>query len=117
VKRGGPIQRHHRMRAHGKGWFRARRNDPFRKWIATFPCVVDGCDAPTMCCHIERKGQGGYDVGNTFPGCYQHHIIEQHGAGGIPAFEKKHGLDLRQIAAGYAEAWTQHLDRADVLPF
>lgn len=63
------------------------------------------CDGPSECCHVRGKRMWG-DIGNCFPCCTYHHIEEQH-RHGILTFQQIHGLDLRQIAAAYGEAWEQ----------
>jgi len=106
LRRGTQPLRRTRLRAKGGSLFPHRRNPAYRAWIRTFPCVVPGCEGAAEPCHVIRKSQGGDDVGNLYPGCRRHHD-EQHEHGTLGPFERKYGLDLAQIAAGYGEGWAQ----------
>jgi len=87
-------------------------DEAFRRWIATHPCVVEGCENVSVCCHFRNKRMWG-DVGNCWPGCHDHHH-EQH-QHGIKTFQAKYQLDLDLVSAVYGEAWIQRL--ADNPPF
>jgi hypothetical protein len=93
------------LRAKGGSLFPHRRDRAHQAWIRTFPCVVPGCPHPAQCCHVKTQGSGGGDVGNCYPACAWHHVVEQHGLGGIPAFEHQYGLNLRTIAANLGERY------------
>ena len=81
-------------------------DEAFRRWIATHPCVVPGCENPAECCHRRNRRMWG-DVGNCFPGCHYHHREVQH-RHGIKTFQARYNLhDLDLICAGYGEAWAQ----------
>ena len=88
----------------------------YRAFIRTQPCILGGpwrarlaCDARgrflehrcvgrIQACHVKSRGAGGKDVGNLYPGCALAHD-EQHRIG-IPAFQKRWGINLAKIAAG-----------------
>lgn len=68
-------------------------------------CLVrePGHRSPHLCwgdvqlCHLTSRGAGGYDQANIVPMCAGAHD-EQHRIG-IPAFQKRHGINLRAEAA------------------
>jgi hypothetical protein len=55
------------------------------------------CWGDVQLCHLTSRGAGGYDQANIVPMCAGAHD-EQHRIG-IPAFEKRHGINLRAEAA------------------
>jgi len=85
-----------------------------RDFIRAQPCILSGrmgkafgpdsywftaihhCFAAVRACHVKSRGAGGKDVGNMYPGCDSAHD-EQHRIG-IPAFEKRWGVNLKEIA-------------------
>lgn len=55
------------------------------------------CWGEVQLCHLTSRGAGGYDQANIVPMCAGAHD-EQHRLG-IPAFQKRHGINLRAEAA------------------
>jgi hypothetical protein len=100
--------------------FPKRRNPEYCAWIREQPCILSGRKRaeipgelighawhPTFCgfiggpvqvCHVKTRGAGGNDLGNVLPMCAGAHD-EQHCIG-IPAFQKRWGINLAKIAAG-----------------
>lgn len=88
------------------GCSRGVRNCPaHRAWVRRHHCSVQGCERlPIECAHVRR----GTDGGTSFKPsdkwvvslCSEHHR-EQH-AIGESAFEKRHGICLRELATLFA---------------
>lgn len=73
-----------------------------RAWIRGFACSVPNCQGgPIECAHVRRGTDGGIGIKPsdrwTIPLCAAHHR-EQHQIG-EGAFEKRHGIDMKKIAA------------------
>ena len=96
---------------------RAPKNEPYRAFIRTLPCVLwvrDPCECggflrvsskryATEACHLKSRGAGGGDEpGQLWPGCQKHHQ-ESHTLG-RKSFERKYAISLTAIAA---ELWEQ----------
>jgi hypothetical protein len=96
--------------------FPKRRDPAYLDWIHTLPCAIVGAPKwetgalyprPTSWCypaigvdaaHVKTRATGGADRQNLVPLCRRHHE-EQHRIG-IPAFQKRWGINLAKIAAG-----------------
>ena len=84
----------------------ARRKDPakrawakHRDWtywnhIKTLPCTICG-RWPVDPAHLKKRSRGSDDRKNLVPLCREHHDEQE---GKIPAFEKRHGVDLTAVA-------------------
>ncbi len=117
LKRGKPMKRSGRIKARGKSRFPKRRDPAFIAWIRGQHCCVPvgkywWPDRPTGIvepAHVQTRGAGGLDKGNTVPMCQQHHA-EQHTLG-IQTFQKKYGIDLKREAADYARRYLEETGR------
>ncbi len=73
--------------------------------LRLLPCCVPGCDSFQSIVHHERRGTGGGTALKP-PGtsavnlCQRHHVIGH--AIGWETFEKRFGVDLREVARGQA---------------
>ena len=73
--------------------------------LRMLPCCVPGCDSFQSIVHHERRGTGGGTALKPAPWagvnlCQSHHLIGH--AIGWATFEKRFGVDLREIARGEA---------------
>lgn len=76
-----------------------------RAWVRRHHCSVPGCTTlPIECAHVRSGTDGGIALKPsdkwTISLCHQHHA-EQHQIGEA-AFEKRHGIDIVQIAEHFA---------------
>ena len=76
-----------------------------RAWVRRHHCCVPGCTKlPIDCAHIHTDTDGGMALKPsdrwTISLC-RHHHIEQHQIGEA-AFEKRHGIDMRELAIEFA---------------
>jgi hypothetical protein len=85
---------------------RSSRNDYYRAWIMTLPCMLRGrhkCIGHTEPCHVKTQGAGGEDVGNIVPLCRLGHH-EQHTIG-ITSFQEKYHFNLLVEAQQLGARW------------
>ena len=76
-----------------------------RAWVRRHHCSVPGCERlPIECAHVRRGTDGGTGMKPsdrwTISLCREHHA-EQHQIG-EQAFEKCYGIDLVELAHGFA---------------
>lgn len=80
-----------------------------RKFIRSLQCCIAICRSDSMglrteCAHVRHETDGGAGLRPsdwwTLPLCFFHHA-EQH-AIGEPAFEKRYGINMKDIALGPA---------------
>lgn len=86
-----------------------------RAWVRRHHCCVPGCLArPIECAHVRRDTDGGIALKPsdrwTISLCRDHHG-EQHRVGEA-TFEKRYGVDLRQLAEAFARR-SPHRKRLD----
>jgi hypothetical protein len=83
-----------------------RRNRRHLDWIRTLPCCVPGCQRPCIPHHVRTAANSGTALKppdtETVPLCHEHHQ-ELHDKGRI-TFQRKHAVDLAEIAAWCAAA-------------
>ncbi|RZK00355.1 MAG: DUF968 domain-containing protein [Novosphingobium sp.] len=82
-----------------------RSSPAHRAWVRRHHCCVSGCERlPIECAHVRVGTDGGVALKPsdhwTVSLCTVHHA-EQHRIG-EPAFERRHGIDLRAIASEFA---------------
>src|SRR5918993_1970051 len=82
-----------------------------RAWVRRHHCCVPGCpERPIECAHVRRNTDGGIALKPSdrwsISLCRDHHI-EQHVVG-EPAFEKRYGIDLRDLAKLFARRSPHH---------
>ena len=89
------------------------RSTSHKQFIRLQPCILRGkqgheCKGPVQCCHYRMATGGGQGLKPsdefTFPCCWGGHDL-QHRIG-EPEFQKRFGLDLRQICRSYARRST-----------
>lgn len=84
----------------------ARRNPAHLDWIRTLPCSIRGCQGKAQAAHVRQGTGGGTGLKPPdrwcVPLCHQHHQ-DQHTMS-HPAFDAKHGVDLRALAEKLAAA-------------
>ena len=78
-----------------------------RAWVRSHTCSISGCDGrPIECAHVRIGTDGGTGLkpgdGFCLSLCSTHHR-ESHSLG-EESFERKHGLDLKKLAAKFAAA-------------
>lgn len=78
-----------------------------RAWVRRHHCCVTGClNQPIECAHVRRDTDGGIGLKPSdrwsISLCRIHHV-EQHQIGEA-AFEKRYGLDLRELAKAFAKS-------------
>lgn len=111
LQRGKPMKRGtKRLKARKipKG-FRHRRDYEYQNWVREQSCLLSGrrplwsadpcyhvCVATAQVCHVKSRGAGGDDHANVYAGCAAAHE-EQHRIG-IPAFERRWGVNLKAEA-------------------
>lgn len=83
----------------------SRECSAHRAWVRRHHCCVPGClMRPIECAHVRRDTDGGLAVKPsdrwTISLCRSHHI-EQHRIGEA-AFEKRYGIDMRDLAEAFA---------------
>ena len=83
---------------------RAREEAHFER-LRQLRCCVPGCDSFQSIVHHERRGTGGGTALKPPPEsgvnlCQRHHVIGH--TIGWATFEKKYGVDLREVARGQA---------------
>ena len=76
-----------------------------RAWVRRHHCCVPSClRRPIECAHVRRDTDGGVGLKPSdrwsISLCRDHHI-EQHQVGEL-AFERRHGIDLRELAKVFA---------------
>ena len=93
--------------------FPKRRDTAYTDWVRAQPCIIrrrhgwdwdwdeawrdfHRCCGDVQVCHIRTRGAGGMDRDNVVPMCALAH--DQQHALGIPAFEIRWGVDLKDIA-------------------
>ncbi|MFC4294009.1 putative HNHc nuclease [Novosphingobium tardum] len=84
---------------------KARACSAHRAWVRRHRCCVPGCTrGPVECAHVRCGTDGGAGLKPsdrwTLSLCREHHG-EQHRIG-ERAFERRHGLDLKALAAEFA---------------
>lgn len=102
------------------------RDEPFLAWIRQQPCCVSGVrtgewievpfpsgrtgkvPARIEAAHVKTRSTGGPDRGNVVPMELSKHR-ESHRIG-IKSFARKHGIDLRELAAHYATEYERTHD-------
>ena len=76
-----------------------------RAWVRRHRCSVPGCmKLPIECAHVRRGADGGVSLKPSDRWCVslcRYHHAEQHQLGEA-AFEKKHGIDLVDLAQRFA---------------
>jgi len=104
-----------RLQAKGRRLFRGREDDAYQDYIRGLPCVF--CIAenrtqtdPTEVEHIVNKSHGGYDRGDTLPGC-GYHREQRHVQMGTKAFARYYGkrFDLKAMAQKFAELYEREV--------
>lgn len=109
------------IRVKGKRRFPKGENLAWLALVRNLPCIVawqsplsrsyeDRCGgwaSQMQAAHVQSKGAGGADIGNTVPLCALHHD-EQHRIG-KQSFEAKYGLDLQAEAKKLAERYEASL--------
>lgn len=142
LERGAPPQRgkpptrsQQRIKSKGKPRHKVsgKPDEQFRAWVRGLPCCISGRlngevfgpplspkykdddfeirrKAHVIVAHVKSRGAGGEDHGNIVPMEWLVHE-EQHRIG-IRSFEKKYGIDLKQIAAELYARYTA-LSRQD----
>lgn len=73
----------------------------YRDLIVSLGCCVCG-RSPSEPAHVKSRGAGG-TAKDMVPLCSEHHR-EQHQIG-IRSFERKHGIDLAELARVYWSRW------------
>ena len=107
------IKRTKPPRARGKRMFKGPEyEDPeYLKKIEALPCTVFttyGCMGDVIAHHDPTKACGGKDRGNTTPLCWLHHReIHAPFVGGRKTFDKKYGVNLRELGPILAERLTE----------
>ena len=111
------LARRTRPQSKGKSRFKVsgKADREYRTWIRRQVCAIPATDtwmpnfslgAVMHVCHVRSRGAGGTDRANLVPMCATHHA-EQH-IMGIRTFEKRHSVNLKQMAAEYQvryQAW------------
>ena len=90
--------------------FAGRRDDGAQDFIRSLPCLFCIADQraqtdPTEVEHVRSKGHGGYDCGDTVPGCAYHREL-RHVVLGSKAFLAKYAhLHLEAVAKRLGESY------------
>lgn len=111
-KRSSRVKNVNRRRK-AKEWKRAYGSKERVAFVASLPCLVDGCTA-TPCENAHTRGEGasrkaGFAL--IVPLCHNHHA-ELHTFGRI-TFESKHAIDLDYCAGQIERIWQVRTGAAD----
>lgn len=102
MKRHTPMKRSGRIKTKGKRRFPNTRDDPYRDWITTQPCLVAGrswfgarehvhrCQGVIHPHHTTSKGKGGHDR-SCVPLCALAHRTTHDW--GVTTFARRYGID------------------------
>ncbi len=91
-----------KLKAKGGSRFPKRRDDVYRAWIRTLPCVVASpyCFGHVEAAHVGKtRGAGAWDRGFCVPLCFAHHTEQE---GRTKKFNATYRVDLEAIAAELA---------------
>lgn len=81
--------------------FAKHRDDAYTDWIKTLGCII--CGRPGVDpLHIRPRSLGSDDRNNVVPGCRWHHDQQE---GKTAEFERKYGVNLRELARWYTEQY------------
>lgn len=87
-----------------KEWARAYGSPERVRWVQGQWCVVPDCrEWPTENAHTESGGMGRKADADTIVPVCRHHHREMHM--GQKTFEKKYGLDLKELARQTQRRW------------
>jgi hypothetical protein len=91
---------------------RAETFGPCSRMARALPCAVPGCGRARSkgdkieAAHVTSRGAGGKDHANVVGLCVWHH--RQQGDVGIATFQKRHGIDMPELARRIADAVRDH---------
>lgn len=78
-------------------------------WVRGLPCLLEGlaCMGRIEVAHVQSRGAGGADEGNTVPLCSAHHR-QQHDIG-LRSFNHKHRTNLERVARRLFEVYERSI--------
>ena len=92
LERGAPLTRTARLRPKGGSRFKGKRDDAYRMFVRSQPCLIGiFCLGVVEAHHVKTRGAGGADRDNLLALCGRHHS-EWHTIG-RRSFERRWGLD------------------------